>query len=96
MGTTAIIIISILGVLLLTSLYVIVNLLKKNEASEDIVVGYFKYLDSISRVIELTSTKMKQSHLVEAFQSDDDIGFFFKQLNDIQEILNKFIIKKNG
>ena len=96
MGTTEITIISILGGLLLISLYIIRNLLKKAEQAEDIVIGYFQYLDSISRTVELASEKMEQDHLLKAFESDDEIGFFFKQLKDIQEILNNFIIKKNG
>ena len=48
---TAIIILSIIVVALG---FTTINLLRKNEKQEDILLGYLKYLDNISRVIEVT------------------------------------------
>tara|TARA_B110000977_G_scaffold199553_1_gene287270 strand:+ start:4400 stop:4690 length:291 start_codon:yes stop_codon:yes gene_type:complete len=70
------------------------NLLRKNEKAEDIVVGYLEYLDKMSRVIEIADAKLKKVDAKGAFASDDEIGFFFKQVKQIQDILNEFKLKK--
>lgn len=87
---------------IITSLIVIVlilgfttfNLLKKNENQEDIVVGYLQYLDKISRVIEISDEKVKKVDIKGSFEGDDEVGFFFKTIKDIQSILNEFQLKK--
>jgi hypothetical protein len=92
--TTFYIITSILGVIVLILGYTTFNLLKKNERAEDIVVGYLLYLDKISRVIEIADKKVKKIDIKGSFESDDEIGFFFKQIKQIQEILNDFQLKR--
>ena len=90
-STIFIILLSIIVILLgFTTL----NLLRKNEKAEDIVVGYLTYLDQISRVIEAADVKIKKIDIKGSFESDDEIGFFFKQMKKIQEILNEFQLKK--
>ena len=90
-STILIIFLSILAVILL---YTTINLLRKNERAEDIVVGYLIYLDKISKVIEASDKKLKKIDHKESFKSDDEIGFFFDQVKKIQEILNEFKLKK--
>jgi hypothetical protein len=90
-STILIISLSILAVVLL---YTTINLLRKNERAEDIVVGYLIYLDQISKVIEASDEKLKKIDQKESFKSDDEIGFFFEQVKKIQEILNEFKLKK--
>ncbi len=92
--TTAIIIISILSFVVLILGFTTFNLLRKNERAEDIVVGYLEYLDKMSRVIESAEVKIKKIDAKGSFESDDEIGFFFKQIKQIQEILNEFNLKK--
>jgi hypothetical protein len=92
--TTAIIIISILSFVVLILGFTTFNLLKKNERAEDIVVGYLLYLDKISRVIEIADKRVKKIDIKGSFESDDEIGFFFKQIKQIQEILNDFQLKE--
>jgi hypothetical protein len=70
------------------------NLLRKNEKAEDIVVGYLQYLDKISRIIEISDEKLKKLDQRGTFSSDDEVGFFFNQIQNIQEILNDFKLKK--
>ena len=65
-----------------------VNLLKKNENQEDILASYLLYLDRISRVIELSDERLKKVDAKGSFESDDEIGFFFKEVKQIQEVLN--------
>ena len=90
-STILIISLSILAVVLF---YTTINLLRKNEKAEDIVVGYLIYLDQISKVIEASDEKLKKIDQKESFKSDDEIGFFFEQVKKIQEILNEFKLKK--
>ena len=71
-----------------------INLLRKNEKQEDILLGYLKYLDNISRIIEVSEEKMKQIDIKGSFEGDDEVGFFFKGIKQIQEILNDFNVKK--
>ena len=93
METSTILIIS-LSILVVTLLYTTINLLRKNERAEDIVVGYLIYLDKISKVIEASDKKLKKIDHKESFKSDDEIGFFFEQVKKIQEILNEFKLEK--
>ena len=90
---TTIVIIA-LSVLVVILGFTTLNLLRKNEKAEDILVGYLEYLDKISRVIEAADAKVKQIDIKGSFGSNDEIGFFFKQIKKIQEILNEFQLKK--
>tara|TARA_B100001094_G_scaffold332658_1_gene405714 strand:+ start:1352 stop:1636 length:285 start_codon:yes stop_codon:yes gene_type:complete len=89
-----IIAICVLSVLVIIFGFTTFNLLRKNERAEDIVVGYLDYLDKISRVIEISDEKVKKIDIKGSFKSDDEIGFFFEQIKNIQEVLNDFKLKK--
>lgn len=69
------------------------NLLKKNEQQEDILAGYMEYLSRISGIIELSDKKLKEIDHKGSFESDDEIGFFFQSVKQLQEALNAFQIK---
>jgi len=88
---TTIVILSIIVVVLG---FTTINLLRKNEKQEDILIGYLKYLDNISRVIEVSDEKIKKIDIKGSFEGDDEIGYFFKTIKKIQNILNDFNIKK--
>ena len=87
----AIIILSLLVVVLGYTTY---NLLRKNEKQEDILAGYLNYLDQISRVIEVSDEKLKTIDSRGTFSSDDEVGFFFQSIKQLQGILNEFKLKK--
>ena len=89
-----ILIISILSVLVVILGFISYNLLRKNEKQEDILSGYLDYLDNISRVIEISDKKVKEIYHSGSFSSDDEIGFFFKSIKGIQDILNDFQVKR--
>ena len=80
----------LVGILRFTTL----NLLKKNEKQEDIVVGYMQYLDKLSRIIEASDTKLKEVDKRGIFEKDDDVGIIFSSILEVQKILNEFNIKK--
>ena len=95
MISTSTIVIAVLVIAVLILSFTTYNLLKKNETSEDIVVGYLTYLDQISRVIEISDEKLKKIDIKGSFASDDEVGFFFKQIKQIQNILNEFKLKEH-
>jgi hypothetical protein len=86
----AIIILSLMVVILG---YTTFNLLRKNEKQEDILLGYMSYLNKISDIIEMSDKKIKEVDARESFKSDDEVGFFFESIKQIQSILNQFNIK---
>ena len=92
--TLSTLVIFILSISTLVLGFTTFNLLRKNEKAEDIVVGYLEYLDKMSRVIEVADAKLKKVDAKGAFASDDEIGFFFEQVKQIQDILNEFKLKK--
>jgi hypothetical protein len=87
-------IISVLSVLVVIFGFTTFNLLKKNEKQEDILVGYLEYLDRISKVIEASDKKLKEIDHSGVFKSDDEVGQFFKSVQEIQKILNDFKVKR--
>ena len=87
------IIIAILSSLVIILGFTTINLMRKNEQQEDILVEYMKYLNKISKAIEISDKKLKKLDSQGRFESDDEIGFFFKMVVSIQEFLNEFKIK---
>ncbi len=73
--------------------YTTFNLLKKNETQEEILISYLDYLNKVSGIIEFSDQKMKEIDSKGTFSSDDEIGFFFEQIKQIQDVLNQFRIK---
>jgi hypothetical protein len=94
MSNLSIILISVLSFVVLVLTYIVVNLYNKNVKAEKILISYLEYLDKISRVIELSDNKLKKLDARESFKSDDEVGFFFKQIKNIQDILNDFQLRK--
>tara|TARA_R100000988_G_C3908927_1_gene121033 strand:+ start:163 stop:447 length:285 start_codon:yes stop_codon:yes gene_type:complete len=86
--------ISVLSVLVVILIFTTINLLKKNEKQEDILMGYIQYLDQISKTIEASDKKLKEIDNAGTFKSDDEVGHFFKSIQQIQNILNDFKVKR--
>ena len=88
------IVISVLGVLVVILGFTTFNLLRKNEKQEDILTGYIAYLDQLSRIIEISDEKLKKIDERGIFKSDDEIGFMYEQIKELQRILSKFRMDK--
>tara|TARA_Y100000114_G_scaffold128278_1_gene125267 strand:+ start:477 stop:758 length:282 start_codon:yes stop_codon:yes gene_type:complete len=88
------IVISILGVMVVVLGFTTINLLRKNEKQEDILAGYITYLDQLSRIIELSDEKLKKIDERGIFKNDDEIGFMYEQIKELQRILSNFRIDK--
>ena len=68
------------------SFFVIRNLLIKNEKLED-------FISKQSEAINACDARLKQLDNKNLFYADDEIGFFFKEVQKIQEALNEFTLK---
>jgi hypothetical protein len=85
-----IIAIIILSLLLATSLYVVRNLLLKNEKAEDLIITYEDYINNLRKSIGSADAKLQEIDEKGLFDSDDEIGWFFKHVKTIQDSLNQF------
>jgi hypothetical protein len=83
-----VIIIIILSIFLCISLYGNFNILKKFNKIEKMLSYYIKKEDSINTLISNTDIRLKELDEKGAFESDDEVGFFFKYVKEIQSILN--------
>ena len=86
------IIISILSVLVILLLYTSYNLMKKNEKCEDIITSYERYITGLSNTIKNSDKQLKEIDRKGSFESDDEVGFFFNSLKELQDQLNNFKI----
>jgi len=75
-----------LTVIIVVSIFIIRNLLIKNERLMD-------FIETQSDAITACDTKLKEIDAKGWFESDDQIGWFFKSVKEIQESLNEFTLK---
>ena len=78
------------GILVVILGFTTFNLLRKNERAEDIIVQYNEYIGEFNKQLEFTSDRLKKIDAKGSFESDDEIGWFFKNLKGLQNDLSKF------
>tara|TARA_R110001583_G_scaffold2730_1_gene19253 strand:+ start:29 stop:298 length:270 start_codon:yes stop_codon:yes gene_type:complete len=83
----------ILTVVVVSSFFIIRNLIKKNENQEDIIKEYEDFIIKQSEAITACDQRLKKVDDKGVFQSDDEIGWMFKEILKIQEALNEFTLK---
>ena len=66
------------------------KLLRKNEATEDVVEEQEKMISDFAKIVDDSMRKMKDLDTKGAFESDDETGFVFKQLYEIIEKLEGY------
>ena len=76
----------ILAIIITASFFIIRNLILKNERLED-------FISKQSDAINACDQRLKQLDDKNMFYSDDEIGWFFKEVQKIQEALNEFTLK---
>ena len=86
MTTLSIILLVVLTITITTSFFIIRNLVLKNEQLED-------FISKQSDAINACDKRLKQLDDKGMFYADDQIGFFFKEVQRIQEALNEFTLK---
>ena len=88
-------IIAVLVVISGTLLYIVRNLLIKNENYEDVVQDQVQYLQNISNAIGEGQKHLKSLDERGVFQSDDEVGYFFEQMKYVQDELNRYMLPQN-
>jgi|TARA_B110000196_G_C20686338_1_gene448809 hypothetical protein len=83
----------ILSVVITASFFIIRNLMNKAEKLDSILKKYEGFIAKQSVAINTCDSRLKEIDDKGMFQSDDQIGFFFKELQKIQEALNEFTLK---
>ena len=83
----------ILTVVIVTSFFIIRNLMLKTEKQEDENEQLEDFISKQSEAINACDTRLKQLDDKNVFYADDEIGFFFKEVQKIQEALNEFTLK---
>ena len=74
--------------------YIIWNLNNKVAKLEQIATKQQIIIDSISAIVDESNKQLEAVDLTEAFKSDDQIGFFFRNLQNIQDSLNHYLKNK--
>lgn len=86
----SIIILAILVVVLGFSTW---NLLRKLEKLEDTVQDQQRYVENISNIIEDSNKRLREIDDKGHFSADDEVGFFFENLKQIQSILDGYRLR---
>lgn len=86
---TIVIVLLIIAVLIL--LYSQRNLLRKVELLEDLAETHSDYLIKLNDVVKATSGRLQELDDKEMFSSDDEIGFFFNYVKEMQALLKAYI-----
>jgi len=76
----------ILTVVITSSFFVIRNLIVKNERLED-------FISKQSEAIAACDKRLQEIDDKGIFYADDQIGWFFKEIQKIQDALNEFTLK---
>ena len=86
------IIIIILSLLVVTLGYTTINLLRKNEKAEDILISQQQFISKIEEQVTFTEGKLNKIDEKGLFKSDDEIGWFFNEIKVLQKKLSQFKI----
>jgi hypothetical protein len=73
--------------------YAVWNLMKKTERLETIIEEQQILINQISNVIDESDRVLTEIDQRGSFSSDDEIGWFFKAVKEIQAALNQFVKK---
>ena len=76
----------VLTIVITASFFIIRNLVLRNEKLED-------FITKQSEAITACDKRLKEIDNKGTFYADDEIGFFFKEVQKIQEALNEFTLK---
>ena len=82
--------------MLLISIFLNINLLRKNELGEDYIteleesnIEYNLFFERMKTFLSQSNTHLKNLDRIGSFESDDETGFIFKEMKKIIEQLNQ-------
>ena len=84
----------LVGIIIILS-YIIRNLLLKVENYEDVTIDQTQYLQNISNLIGDSKKHLNKLDEGGVFQSDDEVGYFFKQQQLVQKELDRYMLPEN-
>ena len=70
-------------------------LVRKNSQLEKVIVNQQQYIDALSVVIQNSNEMIQQLDNKGAFESDDEVGTFFTNLREMQNLISQFNTRKN-
>ena len=86
----------ILSVLLLTSVFVNINQLKKQEDQSDYIsdleksnVEYYNFFEKLKTKINSANSEIRNADRIGAFESSDEVGTSFKIIKEVMDDLNR-------
>jgi len=75
--------------------YIVYNLLVKVEKYEQITLDQVEYLQNIAKTIAISKEHLKTLDENGVFESDDELGAFFKNMQAVQDELNRYMLPEN-
>ena len=88
------VVIGILSIGCITLGFTTFNLLRKVENIEDVVIRYDNFISEYSKQLDNTDKRLKEIDEKGTFKSDDEIGWFFKQIKRLQSDVSRFKINQ--
>ena len=86
----------VLSVILLVSLLVNINQLRKQEAQADYIedletsnTDYYNFIQSLKNKITEANSEIRNADRLGAFESSDEVGTSFKIIKEVMEDLNR-------
>jgi hypothetical protein len=70
-------------------------LIRRNAALEKAVIEQRQYVDAISIIVANSDAKLRELDIQGAFEADDEVGTFFTNLKEIQNIISDFNNSRN-
>ncbi len=83
-------IIGFLSVIIVVFVYTTINLMRKVEKIEDVIIRYDGFISEYSKQLENSQTRLDEIDAKGIFKSDDEIGWFFKQIKRLQDDVSRF------
>lgn len=83
------------SILIIILSYGIYNLIKKVENYEDVVQDQVQYLQNISKTIAESKKYLEGLDARGVFQSDDEVGEFFRSMKEVQKELDRYMLPQN-
>jgi len=70
-------------------------IVRRNNALEKAVIQQREFIDAIGIIVKNSEDKLRELDTLGAFEADDEVGTFFRNLRDIQNIISEFNNSRN-
>lgn len=80
-----------LSILLVVALYIIYNLFRKVELLETMAEKHSDYLVRLNDMVAVSTKRLNEIDDKGAFSSDDEIGWFFTYVKQVQDLLKQYV-----